>query len=122
MIIRSVPPVIERGRQIGQPAQIFARYKLRISRSRSVMVGSFYFRGSLVECLILLIFSRAEPLHGQVLGLVALDQILWFFVRGVDSVSLERDRRGDFFLNRAPDSACFRVPLDMIPNFEVVFH
>jgi hypothetical protein len=24
MIIRSVPPVIERGRQIGQPAQIFA--------------------------------------------------------------------------------------------------
>ena len=26
------------------------------------MVGSFYFRGSLVEWLILLIFSRAEPL------------------------------------------------------------
>ena len=57
-------------------------------------------------------------MHGHVIGLVALDQILRFFLRGVDSVSLERDFRGNFFLDRAPDSTCFRVPLNMIPTLK----
>ena len=49
------------------------------------------------------LFESRTIVHGQVLGLVALDQVLWFFVRGVDSVSLERDCRGNFFLNRASE-------------------
>ena len=57
-------------------------------------------------------------MHGQVVGLVALDQIQRFFLRGVDSISLERDFRSNFFLDHAPDSACFRVPLNMIPNLK----
>ena len=40
--------------------------------------------------LIDLLESRAS-VHGYVVRLVALDQILWFFLRGLDRVSLERD-------------------------------
>src|SRR6185437_15651577 len=60
--------------------------------------------------------------HGLVIGLVALDQILRLLLRGVDRVPLERDFRNDFLLDRPPDSTCFRVPLDMIPHLEVVCH
>jgi hypothetical protein len=59
--------------------------------------------------------------HGQVVGLVAPDQILRFFLRGVDSVSvypLNVISEVIFLLDRAPDSACFRVPLNMIPNLK----
>ena len=83
----------------------------------------FYFRGSLDERLLLTdLFESRTFVHGQMGGLVAVDQILRFVLRGVDSVSLERDFRGNFFLDYPPDSACFRVPLNMITNFEVLCH
>ena len=53
-------------------------------------------------------------------GAVALDQVPRLFFRGVDGVPLEGDFGDDFFLDRAPDSACFRVPLNLIANLEVV--
>ena len=53
---------------------------------------------------------------------VAFDQILRLLLRGADRVTLERDGRGDFFLDRSLDVAGFRVPPHMIPNFEVLFH
>ena len=60
-------------------------------------------------------------MHGHVVGLVALDQILWFVLRGADYVGLKLHGRGNLFLDRSPDTACFRIPLDMISNFECVF-
>jgi hypothetical protein len=65
MIIRSVPsspPVIERRRQIGCHAQIFALISTENFTNAFSHVGSFYVKDSLVERLILLVFLRAEPL------------------------------------------------------------
>src|SRR5438093_5548363 len=57
-------------------------------------------------------------MDGQVVGLVALDDVLRFFFRSMPFVTLEDDLRGYFFLNRSSNTACFRVPFDMIPTFE----
>jgi hypothetical protein len=56
---------------------------------------------------------------GQVVGPVALDEVLRLLFRGVPPVALEGDRRGDFLLDRSPDPARFRVPLDMIAPLQV---
>src|SRR5438445_5073534 len=61
-----------------------------------------------------LIFLSAPPfVHGHVIRLVALDQILWFFPRGADRVALELNCGDDCFLDRSPNPARFRVPLYM---------
>jgi len=61
-------------------------------------------------------------MHGHVVGLVAFDQILRFFLRGADRVRLELDGGGNPFLDGPPDPACFRVPLYMIAYFKIVYH
>ena len=60
--------------------------------------------------------------HGHVVGLVALDQILWLLLRGANGVGLKFDGGDDPFLDRSSDMSCFRVPLHMISNFEFLFH
>jgi len=66
--------------------------------------------------------KRRTFVHCQVISFVALDQILGFFLRGVNSVPLEDDFGGDFLFDCSSDLACLRVPLNMIPNFEFVCH
>ncbi len=68
------------------------------------------------------LFEGRTFVHGHVVGPVAFDQILWFFLRGADRVRLELDGGGDLFLDRSSDPAGFRVPLNLISNFEFVFH
>ena len=53
---------------------------------------------------------------------VALDQVLRLFLRRTNRVVLERHGGRDLFLDLSSDVAGFRVPLNMIPNFEFVFH
>lgn len=61
-------------------------------------------------------------MHRHVVCLVALDQILRLFLRRTNRVGLELHGGRDLFLDPSPDVAGFRVPLNMIPNFEFVFH
>ena len=61
-------------------------------------------------------------MHRHVVGLVALDQILGFFLRSADGVRLKLDGGSDLFLDRSPNTARFRVPLNMIADFEFVAH
>lgn len=61
-------------------------------------------------------------MHRHVVCLVALDQILRFFLRCTNRVALELHGGRNLFLDPSPDVAGFRVPLDMIANFEFVFH
>ena len=37
----------------------------------------------------------------------------------MDGVALKTDLGSDLLFDRPPDSACLRVPLDVIPDFEV---
>src|SRR5665213_2323834 len=55
-------------------------------------------------------------------GGVAFDQILRLLLRGMDRVSLERNGRDDFFLDRSLNTTGFRVPSHMISNFKVLLH
>ena len=61
-------------------------------------------------------------MHRQVVCLVALDQTLRLFLRRTNRVGLERHGGRDLFFDPSPHVAGFRVPLNMIPNFEFVFH
>src|SRR5215510_1499139 len=66
---------------------------------------------------------EGRPLvDGQVVGLVALDDVLRLLLRGVPPVALEDDLPGHFLLDRPPDPARLRVPLDMIARLEVARH
>ena len=65
--------------------------------------------------------SRAF-VHGQVVSLVALDQILRLLRRGADGVGLKFDGGRDLLLDRSADMARLRVPLYVISNFEFVCH
>src|SRR2546421_9578795 len=60
--------------------------------------------------------------HGHVIGLVALDQILRRFFRGPDRVILKFDWGSDHFLDRSAYAACFRVPAYVIPDLEFMLH
>jgi len=65
--------------------------------------------------------SRAF-VHGQMISLVAFNQILRLFFRGTDHVVFEPHRRRNLFLDRSADAACFRVPTHMISYFELTCH
>jgi hypothetical protein len=54
--------------------------------------------------------------------LVALDEILWFVLRRMDRVSFERYFGCHFLLDRSSDPTRFRIPLDVIPSFEGLWH
>src|ERR1035437_7328145 len=66
--------------------------------------------------------QRRSLVHRQMVGRGAFDQILRLLLRGADRVALERDGRGDLFLDRSPDVAGFRVPPHLISNFKVLLH
>src|ERR1051326_8520192 len=68
------------------------------------------------------LFQSRPFVHGHMVGLVALDQILRLLLRGVDLVPLECDFRRDFLLDGPSDSACLRVPRNMIAYLEVMSH
>jgi hypothetical protein len=61
---------------------------------------------------------RAEPVHRQMVRLVALNRILRLFARSMNAEALERDLGGMLLLDRPPDSPCFRVPFKVISNIE----
>ena len=61
-------------------------------------------------------------MHRHVVCLVALDQILRLFLRRTNRVGLELHGGRDLFLDPSSHVAGFRVPLNMIVNFEFVFH
>ena len=57
-------------------------------------------------------------MNRDVIGLIALDEILRFFFSSVMGVAFEFDIRNDFLHDSAANPACFRVPLDVIATFE----
>jgi hypothetical protein len=60
--------------------------------------------------------------HSQVVRLIALDQILRFLLGSVHRIVLELDLGGMLFLDRPSNSACFRIPFNVISHFEVFCH
>jgi hypothetical protein len=58
----------------------------------------------------------------DVIGFIALDEILGLFFGGVVSVALERDIGNDFLHNSAANSTCFRIPFDVITTLERLDH
>jgi len=53
--------------------------------------------------------SFGEPtfVHGHVVSLVALDQILRLFLRGANGIGLKLNGGGDLLLDRSTDAARF---------------
>ena len=66
--------------------------------------------------------ERGTFVHGHVVGLVALDQILWFFFRRPNHIALKLDGRRDLFLNHSSYAAGFRIPAYMISDPKFLFH
>ena len=58
----------------------------------------------------------------EVIGFIALDEILRFFFGGVVSVPFEFHFGDDFVHDSAANSTCFRVPFDVITTFERLGH
>jgi hypothetical protein len=58
----------------------------------------------------------------DVIGFVALDEILGFFLGGVVSVALEFHVGNEFLHDSAANSTRFRVPFDVIATFERLGH
>jgi hypothetical protein len=54
----------------------------------------------------------------DVVGFIALDEILGFFSGGVVSAAFEFHFGNDFLHNSAANSTCFRAPFDVIATFE----
>jgi hypothetical protein len=77
-------------------------------RKRSTTAGSFAQRGSFV--------------HGDVVGLVALDLVLGLVPAGVAPVAFPIEIRGVNFDDRAADGPGFRIPADTIPDLEASRH
>ncbi len=60
-------------------------------------------------------------MHRQVVCLIALDQVLRLFLRSVNRVTFEHDLGRMLFLDRPPDTSCFRVPFNLVSDFEKFF-
>ena len=58
----------------------------------------------------------------DVIGFIAVDEILRFFFGGVVGVAFEFHFGNDFLHDRAANSTCFRVPFDVIASFEGLGH
>lgn len=58
----------------------------------------------------------------DVIGFIALDEILGLFFGGVVGVALERHIGNDFLHDSAANSTCFRIPFDVITAFERLGH
>lgn len=58
--------------------------------------------------------QRRAFVHRDVIGLIALDLVLRFIVRGMNRITLELNLGCDYFNNLAADAAGFRIPTDVI--------
>jgi hypothetical protein len=58
----------------------------------------------------------------EVIGFIALDEVLRVFFGGVMSVAFEFHVGHDFLHDDATNSTCFRVPFDMIATLERLGH
>src|SRR5438132_6813933 len=68
-------------------------------------------------------FREGRPLvDREVVGLVALDDVLRLVFGSVPLVALEGDLGGHFLLNGSADPSRFRIPLNMISSPEVAGH
>lgn len=56
--------------------------------------------------------------HRQMIGLLALDQVLGLVDRGPHSVALEPDLRRDLLPNDTGHATGLRIPMHSISNFE----
>ncbi len=54
----------------------------------------------------------------DVIGFIALDEILGFFFGGVVRIALVRHIGNNFLHDSAANSTCFRIPFDVITTFE----
>ena len=61
-------------------------------------------------------------MNRDMIGFIALDEILGFFLRGVVYVALKPIVGDNFFEDDAANSSCFRVPFDVIATFEHLGH
>jgi hypothetical protein len=60
--------------------------------------------------------------NGDVIGFIALDEILGFLFSGVVRVAFEFHIGNHFLHYNAANSTCFRVPFDVIATFERLGH
>lgn len=58
----------------------------------------------------------------DMVGLIAFDEILGHLFRGMVGVAFERHIRNNFLHDSTANSACFRVPCDVIATFEDLRH
>ncbi len=61
-------------------------------------------------------------MNGDVVRLIALDEILEVFFRGVVDIALEPNVGNNFLRDNASNPACFRVPFNMVAAFECLGH
>jgi hypothetical protein len=61
-------------------------------------------------------------MNRDVVRLIALNEILGVFFRGVMDIALETYVGNYFLYDDAANSTCFRVPFDMIGTFERLGH
>lgn len=61
-------------------------------------------------------------MDGDVVGLIALDEVLRFFAGGVVRVTFEFQIRDDLFEDDTADASCFRVPGHVIATLECLAH
>src|SRR5262245_51771658 len=67
--------------------------------------------------------SERRPLvHGDVIRLVALDQVLGGFLRGAHGVSLELHRRADLLADHSAHAAGLGIPAHVVPDLESALH
>ena len=58
----------------------------------------------------------------DVIGFVALDEVLRLFLGSVVGVAFEFHFGNDFLYDSAANSTCFRVPFDVVATFERLGH
>jgi hypothetical protein len=68
------------------------------------------------------VFQRRFLVNCDVVGPVALDQVLGLFLRSVMHVALKTSIGHHFLYNHAANSSGFRVPFDMVAAFEGFRH
>jgi hypothetical protein len=67
--------------------------------------------------------SQGLPfMNGHMIGLVALDEVLWFILRGVVQITLEPYVRSDLPENDPANSSGLRVPRNVVTPFEHFGH
>ena len=90
--------------------------------SLAFWVAGLFARGGGLFGLGLEELERAAFVDGDVVGLVALDEVLRVVLGGVMDVALVVVAGDDFFEDDAADEAGFGIPFDMVAGFEGICH